>query len=424
LATEIGADAPRSSPLIDDLATAARFGWTREGITRFAWSPELMAVSRWLVERLASLGLAAGIDPAGNVVGRWEVGDGKAVVIGSHLDTVPCGGRFDGALGVLCGLDAIRRLKSAGVTPARPVWLVSFMDEEGARFRTSLFGSRAFVGDDLGELGDRRDADGVTLRAAMAKAGFSFERLPEATAIDDVGAYMELHIEQGRELERAGADVGFVTGLTGVLGLRVTFRGSADHAGATPMSDRRDALVGAARAVVALRDGAAHSPRSIRTTVGTIALKPGGVNVIPGSCEFSVDLRSTQPTEFEEAEARIIALLEGIAAEERLEMEVRRTTREPPCEFDARITAAFRRAAAAAGAAGRDIVSGGGHDAAVIGRHVPSGMLFVPSRDGVSHNPAEYTAPEQCELGARVLARAVAELAGAAHSLGNGEEAP
>jgi allantoate deiminase len=401
------------SELIADLATAARFGGGAEGgVTRFAWSSELMGVSGWLVRRLVSLGLTAAHDGAGNVVGRWEAGSGNAIVIGSHLDTVPGGGRFDGALGVLSGLEALRRLKASGATPERPIWLVSFMDEEGARFGSALFGSRAFVGDDLRDLADRRDADGVTLRAAMAKASFDFDRLPEARAVDRVEAYLELHIEQGRVLENAGADVGFVTGLAGVLGMRATLRGWADHAGATPMSDRRDALVGAARAVLALRDEAARDLRNVRITVGAIAVEPGGFNVIPGACEFSIDLRATGVREFEEADGRIVALLEEIAAGERLELEVRRTHRQPPHDFHPRVTDALRRAAQAEGARGLDIVSGAGHDATVVGQHAPAGMLFVPSRDGLSHNPAEYTAPEQCELGARVLAGAVADLAG------------
>jgi allantoate deiminase len=402
-----------SLPLLEDLDAAARFGASAAGITRFAWSPELMGVGSWLVERLASLGLEAGFDAAGNAVGRWRAGSGKAVVIGSHLDTVPDGGRFDGALGVICGLDAIRRLMASGVAPRRPIWLVSFMDEEGARFRSAMFGSRAFVGEELGDLADRRDADGTTLPEAMAAAGFSFDRVREAKAIDDVRAYVELHIEQGRVLERAQADVGFVTGLAGVLGMRATLRGWADHAGATPMSDRRDALVGAARAVLELRDKAARDLRTVRTTVGAIKVEPGGFNVIPGSCEFSIDVRATDPGDFDEAESRITGLLQRIADEERLELEVTRTHRQPPHTFDRGIVETFRRAAEAEGANGLDIVSGAGHDATVVGRHVPAGMLFVRSRDGLSHNPAEYTTPEQCEVGTRVLTRTVAELAGA-----------
>jgi allantoate deiminase len=406
-------EAAAASPLSLDIEAAARFGSDGgQGVTRLAWSPELMAVSDWLLERLRALGLAAEIDAAGNVIGRWEAGEGKAVVVGSHLDTVPCGGRFDGALGVLCGVEAIRLLKESGFSPARPIWLASFMDEEGARFRSALFGSRAFVGEPLADLGERRDASGATLREAMAAAGFELDRVGEAKAIDRVDSYLELHIEQGRVLERASADVGFVTGLAGVLGLRATLRGSADHAGATPMSDRRDALVGAAQAVLKLRDQAARDLRTVRITVGTIRVEPGGFNVIPGSCEFTVDMRATGANEFAAAEEQIALMLGEVAAAEGLELELARTHRQPPHEFDPRLIQTFREAAAAEGATGLDLASGAGHDATVIGRFVPAAMLFVPSRDGVSHNPAEYTTPAQCDCGARVLSRAVAGLAG------------
>jgi hydantoinase/carbamoylase family amidase len=399
-----------TSSLIEDLSAAARFGGAGDGVTRFAWSPELMQASRWLVAQLEALGLAASIDAAGNVIGRWEAGRGPAIVVGSHLDTVPSGGRFDGALGVLAGLDAIRRLRTSGVEPRRPLWLVSFMDEEGARFRTALMGSRAFVGEDLTSLADRRDAAGATLREAMAEAGFAFDRLPEAAAVDRAGAYLELHIEQGRVLESAGAAIGIVTGLAGMLGMRATFRGRADHAGTTPMDDRRDALAGGARAVLALRDHAARQPGLLRMTVGTLSVKPGGFNIVPAECELSIDVRAERREDLDAAREWTTALLDSISAEEGLELELRHTHGQPPHAFDARLIAALRQAAEAEGASTLDMTSGAGHDAMVVGRHVPAAMLFVPSRDGLSHTPAEYTSPEACELGARVLARAVALL--------------
>jgi allantoate deiminase len=402
------------SALIGYLDAAARFGVDGDGVTRFAWSPEIAAVSRWLVDELEAIGLDAEIDAAGNVVGRWNAGAGTAVAVGSHLDTVPRGGRFDGALGVISGLEAIRRLKTSGFVPSRPVWLVSFTDEEGARFRTSMLGSRAFVGEPLDELADRRDAEGTTVRDAMAMAGFDFARLPEARAIDGVGAYLELHIEQGRVLERAGASVGVVTGLAGILGVRATLSGRADHAGTTPMNDRRDALAGAARAVLEVRQMAASDPSLVRATVGTIAVEPGGFNVIPARCEFSVDLRATGSQAFEDAERRVTGLLERIAEEEGLGLELRTFHRQPPHDFDPGIVDALRAAVRDERIAGVELASGAGHDAMVLGRQVPAGMLFVPSRDGLSHTPDEYTAPEHCEAGVRVLARAIAGLGAAA----------
>src|SRR5688572_4661035 len=221
--------------LAADLEELAQLGAEDGGVSRFAWTPELAQANEWLMRKLEELGLATELDAAGNVVGRWDEVKGSAVVVGSHLDTVPRGGRYDGALGVLAALDVVRRLKEDGTAPRRPLWVVSFNDEEGSRFQTGMLGSRAFVGDlDLEDWRRRGVAD------AMAAAGFDFERLPRARAVDGVGAYLELHIEQGPVLEQEGIDLGVVTAISGLLGFRVRLTGEANHAGTTPMTTRRD----------------------------------------------------------------------------------------------------------------------------------------------------------------------------------------
>ncbi len=395
------------SSLAADLEAAARIGADPAGgVTRFAWSPELAAANAWLVERLAELGLETELDAAGNVLGRWEAGEGKAVLLGSHLDTVPRGGRYDGALGVLAALEVVRRLKAEGVGPRRPLWLVSFNDEEGGRFQTGMLGSRAFVGDlDLEDWRRR----GVP--EAMAAAGLDFERLPEAHGIDGVGAYLELHVEQGPRLERSGVDLGIVTAVTGMLGFRARFLGEANHAGTTPMEHRRDALAGAARAVIALRDEA-RAREDMTANVGVIAVEPGGFNVIPGAAEFTIDVRSPTPTGFERSDRFVRKTLKAIAEEDGLELELAETHRKEPVALDPELQAALERAAEAEAASTTRMPSGAGHDAMVLAHHVPAAMLFVPSRGGLSHCPEEFTAPEQCELGARVLTRAVRGLVG------------
>jgi allantoate deiminase len=394
------------SSLAADLEAAAAIGADDGGVSRFAWTPELAAANEWLIGRLEELGLTTEIDPAGNVFGKWEAGEGNAVLVGSHLDTVPRGGRYDGALGVLAALEAVRILRQAGVEPSRSVWVVSFNDEEGARFRTGMLGSRAFVGEC--ELEEWR-ARGVG--EAMAAAGFDFERLPDARGIDEVGAYLELHIEQGPVLERDGFDLGIVTGIVGLLGFRARFLGEANHAGTTPMELRRDALAGAARAVLALRDEA-RAREDMTANVGVIAAEPGGFNVIPGAAEFSIDVRSPTAQGFARAEGFVGEALAVIADEERLGLELSETHRLEPVPLDPALQELLDRAAEAEEARHVRLSSGAGHDAMILGRHVPAGMLFVPSRGGVSHSPAEYTAPEHCELGARVLARALRELVG------------
>jgi hydantoinase/carbamoylase family amidase len=392
------------SSLAADLEAAARIGADEGGVSRFAWTPELAQANEWLVARFEELGLGTEVDPAGNVFGRWEVGEGPAVLVGSHLDTVPCGGRFDGALGVLAALEAVRILQGEGFEPHRPLWVVSFNDEEGARFRTGMLGSRAFVGEV--ELDDWRRR-GVAV--AMAEAGFDFERLPEARAVDRIGSYLELHIEQGPVLERAGVDLGIVTGIAGLLGFRARLVGEANHAGTTPMELRRDALAGASRAVLALRDEA-RARDDMTANVGVVTVEPGGFNVIPGLAEFSVDVRSPTAEGFARVEQFVRDILAGIAEEEGLGLELEETHRLQPVPLDSAIQDVLERASEHEGAAHMRLPSGAGHDAMILGRHVPAGMLFVPSRGGVSHSPAEYTAPEHCELGARVLARALAEL--------------
>jgi hydantoinase/carbamoylase family amidase len=404
--------ASQAGHLTADVAALARIGADGQGVSRFAWSDEQMEASRWLVARMSELGLDAEIDAAGNVVGRWPSADaGPALVIGSHIDTVPRGGRYDGALGVLAGLEAIRRLKDRGFVPRRPVWLVAFNDEEGARFGTAMLGSRAFCGEDVSAVATRTDDGGVTVAEAMERQGFDARRLGDARAIDDVAAYLELHIEQGPLLEARGCAIGAVTAVAGVLGLDVHLRGDAGHAGTTPVSMRRDALVSAARAITGLRDLAVEGDGVI-VTVGTIAVEPGGFNVIPGACRFSVDVRAADAAALGGAERAVRALVARAAAEDGLEAEVEVVRRLAPAAMDPALVKAIAAAARSAGASVLSMLSGAGHDAMVLARHVPAGMLFVPSRDGVSHNPREHTSDEHCLLGAEVLARTVEELDG------------
>ncbi|HXL43183.1 MAG TPA: Zn-dependent hydrolase [Gaiellaceae bacterium] len=395
------------SSLASDLEEAARIGADDGGVSRFAWTPELAQANEWLVGRLRELGLETEIDAAGNVFGRWEGGEGTAVLVGSHLDTVPRGGRYDGALGVLAALEVVRTLKREGVSLRRPLWIVSFNDEEGSRFQTGMLGSRAFIGElDLEDWRRRGVAD------AMTAGGFDFERLGEAKAVDRVGAYLELHIEQGPVLEQEGLDLGIVSGIAGLLGFRVRLSGEANHAGTTPMASRRDALAGAARIVLELRDEA-RSRGDMTANVGILTVAPGGFNVIPGTAEFTIDARAGDADTFARAEKFVRDTLERVAAEERLELEVTKTHRKPPTPLDPGLQDLLGQGAAAEGATARSMPSGAGHDAMVLAKHVPAAMLFVPSRAGISHSPDEYTSPEQCELGARVLARAVRALVAA-----------
>ena len=283
------------------------------------------------------------------------------------------------------------------------------MDEEGARFGAALFGSRAFVGTDLRELAERRDADGVGLPEAMSEFGFDFERISSAGRVDELGGYLELHIEQGPVLETENIEIGIVTGIVGLIGFRVRYTGEANHAGTTPMSLRRDALCGAATAILALRD-AGRARDDITTNVGIISAEPGGFNVVPGASEFTIDVRSATEDGYATLEPLVRDTLGRIAEEQGLELEINEAYRLDPLPLAPELVDVLEQAAAAEGATSRRMPSGAGHDAMEVGRHVPAGMLFVPSRQGISHSPEEFTEPEHCELGARVLARALETL--------------
>lgn len=332
-------------------------------------------------------------------------------MIGSHLDTVPHGGRFDGALGVLGGLEAVRILKREGFQPGARISITAFMDEEGARFGTALFGSRAFVGEDVSVFADRTDEDGLSLSQAMAAQGFSVENVSEACRVGGVSCYLELHIEQGPVLDDEGVDIGIVTSIVGLIGLSVRLSGEANHAGTTPMNRRRDALVGAARIIQELRDLARRTP-DMTSNVGTISVEPGGKNVVPGLCNFTIDVRAATPEGFANLDEQVRAVVSRIAGDERLDVDVSELYRLDPVLMDPVVLDILERAAESAGASHVRLASGAGHDAMALGQHVPSGMIFVPSRSGISHSPAEHTSDAHCDLGAAVLARTVKLLDG------------
>ncbi|NUT55581.1 MAG: hydantoinase/carbamoylase family amidase [Thermoleophilia bacterium] len=312
---------------------------------------------------------------------------------------------------LVAALHAVQRLPEERFEPERPLWIAAFMDEEGTRFNAALFGSRAFTGGDVTALGERADADGITLRQAMAAAGFDLAKAGDADRVSEVGAYLELHIEQGPVLDETGTAIGVVTSIVGLRGYRVRLTGRANHAGTTPMQHRRDALAGAARIALELRE-AARAREAVTANVGKLTVEPGGANVVPGVADFTIDVRATTAAAMVELEGLVEATVARIAREEGLEPTVERTFALDPLELDPDLVDVVERAAAAAGASSMRMPSGAGHDAMLVGRHVPAAMIFVPSRNGISHSPDEYTAPAHVELGVTVLANALRELLG------------
>lgn len=394
-----------------DLAALAEFSEPGPGVTRMAWSDEQRAADAWLSERLRELGMTVEVDAASNVFGRWEAGDGKPVLVGSHLDSVPHGGRFDGPLGIVSALHAVAALQAAGVEPGCPIWLVSWTDEEGPRFGTGLLGSRAFAGKDVSGYAERHDAAGVTLPEAMRNFGRDYDRIGDAQGIDRIGEYLELHIEQGPRLQDAGIEVGVVTGVVGLMSFDVAFNGQANHAGTTPMEVRRDALCAAAGLALAIRAQARERASTV-ANVGWVQVEPGASNVIPGRAEMIVEMRSGQRETWERIPEIIADTAKRVAAAERVEVSCHERHRLEPASFDERLAEVLEVAAATEHASVTRLFSGAGHDGMSLVGQVPVSMLFVPSVGGISHSPEEFTTPEACAVGARVLARALALLTG------------
>jgi beta-ureidopropionase / N-carbamoyl-L-amino-acid hydrolase len=380
---------------------------TRGGVCRLAGSDEDRRGRDLFVTWCTGAGLEVRVDGMGNLFGR-RAGtdrDRPPVMIGSHLDSQPTGGRFDGAYGVMAALEVVRALDDAGVTTVAPVEIVSWTNEEGARFPPAMVSSGVFAGAFTAEWARAQtDPDGVTLGDELDRIGYT----GPAPVGRPVGAYVEAHIEQGPILEAEGTTIGVVTGVQGVRWYDVDVPGREGHAGSTPMDRRRDALVAAAGVIATLPElAAAHGPDA-RATVGVVTAHPASRNTIPGRVTFTADLRHPDTAVLEKMES---ALRERVAA---VGGTVTDVWQSPPVDFDAGVVHAVRRSAAAAGLSHRDIVSGAGHDACYLATVCPTGMIFVPCRDGLSHNEAEFAESEWCAAGARVLLGVTLELAGEA----------
>ena len=395
---------------LDDLSQrgALPTGGIHRALYTQAWTSAMELVTAWLKEA----GILVRRDAVGNLWGRVEGSrGGRAIVTGSHIDTVRGGGALDGALGVVAGVEAVTSLWAMFGRPTRILECVAICEEEGSRFDTNFWGARA-IADRLepGEAERARDADGVTLAAAMRAAGLDPANAASA-ARRDLDVFVELHIEQGPILEEQSARLGVVTTVAGTAHLEVIVQGQPDHAGAMAMTRRRDALLGASAMTLAIADLALRMGHPAVATVGTIVVEPAQINVVPGVARFSVDARHTDPERRRELVTAIASACKTIAGERGLEVDVRTLRDRPPVALNARVADVLRRACAVAGVEPRDLASGAGHDAQVLSAAAQTGMLFVPSIGGRSHCPEEATAAEDVVLGTRALATALRELA-------------
>jgi hydantoinase/carbamoylase family amidase len=378
------------------------------GITREVYTPTYARALDWVAQRMGDAGLQTRLDAFGNLWGRWTGTEPEAprVLTGSHDDTTLNAGTSDGVVGVLGAIDAVRRLREARFTPRRGIEVVAFAGEE-PRFGTGCIGSRAIVGqlgpDDLERL---RDRDGVSLAQALDAAGFPPQRVPDAV-LDPSGvhAFVELHIEQGAVLERGGEQIGVVTAIAAPHDLRLIVRGEAAHSGATPMALRHDALAGAAELMLVLERLARESPSGTTVgTVGVIRAYPGAINVVPGEVQLDIDIRDSDLAARETVVAELLEAAQAIADTRGLSVDVEPIVLDTPVACAPEVIVASTDACRELGLTHRAMTSGAYHDAMVMAAKVPVGMIFVPSRGGVSHHPDEYTPPEQVDDGARVLA--------------------
>ena len=365
-----------------------------------------------LVGWLEETGLEVAVDRVGNIFGIWQDSgnaDEAPLLLGSHIDSVIDAGIYDGCYGVLAGLEAIESLREAGFEPSRPIVVAAFTNEEGVRYAPDMMGSLVFAGgigveEALAAVG----TDGSVLGKELERIGYAGPREP---GFFKPHAYVELHVEQGPVLERECIAIGAVENLQGISWQRITIEGEANHAGTTPMSMRRDAGVAAARVISFLADRASASPTPTVATVGTIAFGPNAINVIPSRATFTIDLRDPDEMQLREQETALVAFLDKLAASAGVTIHAESLARFEPVTFDTRIVSLIEDCARANGLSCRRMTSGAGHDAQMIARIAPSAMIFVPSRGGISHNPAEFTAADELVAGANILLGVAARLA-------------
>ncbi|WP_423746306.1 M20 family metallo-hydrolase (plasmid) [Haladaptatus sp. SPP-AMP-3] len=398
-----------------DIETTGEFGALEDeehGRTVLTGTEANRRAREYFVERLEDAGLDVRVDAVGNIAGRWTPEsadpDAAAVAAGSHLDSVPEGGIFDGPLGVYSALEAVRAMQDVGIEPNRPVEVVSFTEEEGQRFASGLLGSSVAVGErsvaDALALTDGR----TTLADALESMGFRGEGRLDASEWD---SWLELHVEQSRRLERADIPVGLVTTITGITHCDVTVRGEANHAGATPMDERTDALAAASEFVRDVERGATEIGETTVGTVGKLDVRPNATNVVPGTVEMSVDIRDVSYDAMNELVSRAEESLSRLEAERGVETTLSRGFDLEPTEMSERCRRAVNEAGENAGIETLDLHSGAAHDTMYIAGVTDAAMLFAPSRDGISHNPGEWTAWEDCATATRALAEGLASLA-------------
>lgn len=412
--TELYAYIKQNGHVVEEyIEKLGKFGRLSEGgIVRPVYSPQWFEAHQQLAEWMREAGLTVRADAVGNLWGLSESKEiGKGYASGSHLDTVKEGGRYDGGLGILAALAAIRFLKELYGPPRLPLEVVALCEEEGSRFHKTFLGSRAITGTlPAEELDESVDAEGISVAEAARACGFEPEKWAEARRTDLAG-FIELHIEQGRLLDDVKLQVGIVQAITGTHHMNVTFEGQADHAGTTPMDLRSDALVAAAQAVSQINAIALKMGRPAVATVGQIAVEPGATNIVPAQVVITVDMRHSDAAKKAQLVAQVEQACRTAAATQGVTVTFEHLQDRIPAPMTPEIIELLQTTADGLGISNMPMVSGAGHDSQVMVEEIPTGMIFVPSKAGRSHSRAEYTPIEQILPGIAVLAQALYKVA-------------
>jgi len=393
----------------------AQFGATAKGgVRRLTLGPEDKQVRDWFRKACETAGLEVHVDALGSMYALRKGRDMSKlpIGIGSHLDTQPTGGKYDGILGTLAALEVVRTLNDAGIETEAPVCVINWTNEEGSRFAPAMMASATYAGDYTTEdIWSRTDAGGVTVKEALDGIGY---RGDEPVGARKLGAFLELHIEQGPLLEAENKTIGVVERGQGIIWYDGRITGFESHAGTTPMPLRRDALSSLAEVALAIEKIAlAHAPQAV-ATIGEAVIANPSRNVIPGEIAFTLDVRSPDAAVMDALDRDIRAAIADIAGRRRTEISLAQIWRKPPTIFDGKLVDAVQAAAAELGYSYRRITSGAGHDACNVAGVIPAAMIFVPCKDGISHNELEDATQADCSAGANVLLHAVLAVAGVA----------
>jgi beta-ureidopropionase / N-carbamoyl-L-amino-acid hydrolase len=404
--TQLTINHARLNQNIDRLAKVGR--QPSGSISRVAFSPEALQ-ARYLIQQwMSDAGMTTRIDAAGNLIGTYAgLQNAPALTTGSHIDTVPSGGKFDGVLGVLSGIEVVRTLHENNLRLNHPIEVIAFTDEEN-----TMIGCQAMAGTVLVNEPERyRSKTGKSIQDCLESIGGSWDAIRTAKrSRADMAAFVELHVEQGAILERSRKDIGVVQGVVGIQRKLITIVGEANHAGTTPMDMRQDALVAAAQVVLAVRDIARMMFSQPVATVGYLNISPNAVNIVPGRIELSIDMRDLSRECLDDMLAFLTEKTQAIAAENNTQIEIKPLLCVEPTPAAPQVQTTIETVCQQLGLSYCFLPSRAGHDALEIGRVTDMGMIFVPSQAGISHSESEYTSPEQCAQGANVLLHTLIKL--------------